>query len=87
MQWVPVTINIVSWNPVHGEMYSIKYYVIKFLSDMRYVGGFRLVSATIKSDRHDIAELLLKVALSVTTLTLARMNQLAQWDVHSRPKR
>jgi hypothetical protein len=30
---------------------------------------------------------LLKVALSVTTLTLARMNQLAQWDVHSRPKR
>jgi hypothetical protein len=47
----------VSLNPVHGEMYSIQHYVIKFVSD------FRQVSSTNKTDRHNIAELLLKVAL------------------------
>jgi hypothetical protein len=26
--------------PVHGEVYSIPHYVIKFVSDMRHVGGF-----------------------------------------------
>jgi hypothetical protein len=26
--------------PVHGEMYSIQHYVIKFVSDLRQVGGF-----------------------------------------------
>jgi hypothetical protein len=32
--------NVVSLNPVHGEMYSIQHYVIEFLSDLRQVGGF-----------------------------------------------
>ena len=27
-------------NPVHGEVYSIQHYVIKFVSDFRQVGGF-----------------------------------------------
>jgi hypothetical protein len=27
-------------NPAHGEVYSIHYYVIKFNSDLRQVGGF-----------------------------------------------
>ena len=36
----PTTTNIVSSNPVHGEMYSIQHYVIKFVSDLRQVGGF-----------------------------------------------
>jgi hypothetical protein len=27
-------------NPVHGEVYSIQHYVIKFVSDLRQVGGF-----------------------------------------------
>ena len=27
-------------NPVHGEVYSIQLYVIKFVSDLRQVGGF-----------------------------------------------
>ena len=31
---------IVSSNPAHGEVYSIQNYVIKFLSDLRQVGGF-----------------------------------------------
>jgi len=30
----------VSSNPVHGEVYSIQHYVIKFVSDLRQVGGF-----------------------------------------------
>jgi hypothetical protein len=37
---VPITTNVVSSNPVHGEVYLIQYYVIKFVSDLRQVGGF-----------------------------------------------
>jgi hypothetical protein len=40
MQVVPVTTNVVSLNPTHGEVYSIQHYVIKFVSDMREVSGF-----------------------------------------------
>ena len=29
-----------SSNPVHGEVYSIQHYVIKFVSDLRQVSGF-----------------------------------------------
>jgi hypothetical protein len=52
-------------------MYSIQRYVIKFVSDLRQVGGFLrvlLISYTNKTDRHDIAEILLKVALNTITL-------------------
>ena len=37
---VPITTNIVSSNPVHGEVYSIQHYVIMFVSDLRQVSGF-----------------------------------------------
>jgi hypothetical protein len=37
---VPITTTVVSSNPVRGEVYSIQYYVIKFASDLRQVGGF-----------------------------------------------
>ena len=37
---VPITTNVVSSNPAHGEVNSIKHYVIKFVSDLRQVGGF-----------------------------------------------
>jgi hypothetical protein len=40
MQSVPITTNVVSSNPVHGEVYSIQHYVIKFVSDLRHVGVF-----------------------------------------------
>ena len=40
MQSVPITTDIVSSNPVYGEVYSIQHYVIKFFSDLRQVGGF-----------------------------------------------
>jgi len=36
---VPITARVVSSNSVHGEVYSI-HYVIKFVSDLRQVGGF-----------------------------------------------
>jgi hypothetical protein len=37
---VPITTNVVSLNPAHGEVYSIQHYVIKFFSDLRQVGVF-----------------------------------------------
>jgi hypothetical protein len=40
LQFVPITPTVVSSNPVHGEVYSIQHYVIKFVSDLRQVGGF-----------------------------------------------
>ena len=40
VQSVPITTKVVSSNLVHGEMYSIQYYVIKFVSDLWQVCGF-----------------------------------------------
>ena len=40
VQSVPITTKVVSSNPVHDEVYSIQHYVIKFVSDLRQVGGF-----------------------------------------------
>ena len=37
------TTNVVSLNPVHGEVYSIQHYVIKFFNDLRQVCGFHQV--------------------------------------------
>ena len=37
---VSITTKVVSLNPVHGEVYSIQHYVIKFVSDLRQVGDF-----------------------------------------------
>ena len=34
VQSVPITTHVVSSNPVHGEVYSIQHYVIKFVSDL-----------------------------------------------------
>jgi hypothetical protein len=40
VQSVPITTNVVSSNPVHGEVYSKQHYMIKFVSDSRQVSGF-----------------------------------------------
>ena len=40
VQSVPITTKVVSSNPIHGEVYSIQRYVIKFVSDLRQVSGF-----------------------------------------------
>ena len=72
VQSVPITTKVVSSNPLHDEMYSIQHYVIKFVSDMRKVGSFSTVTSvsfTNKTDRHDISEILLKVALNTITQT------------------
>jgi hypothetical protein len=37
---MPITTNVVCSNPAHGEVYSIQLYVIKFVSNLRQVGGF-----------------------------------------------
>jgi hypothetical protein len=37
---VPITTNVVSSNPAHGEVYSIQHYVINFVIDLRQVGDF-----------------------------------------------
>ena len=48
-------------------MYLIQQYVIKIVGDLLQAGGFllgTLVSSTNKTDRHDITEISLKVALN-----------------------
>ena len=67
VQSVHITTNVVSSNHAHGEVYSIQHYVIKFISDLRQVGGFSSgtpISSTNKTDFHDITEILLKVAFN-----------------------
>jgi len=66
VQSVPITTKVVNSNPVHVEVYLIQHYVIKFVSDLRQVVGFSGYSGSSinKTDRHDITEILLKVALN-----------------------
>ena len=43
--------QVVSSNPVNGEVYLIQHCVIKFVSDLRQVGGFLwILTATIKKN-------------------------------------
>ena len=56
-----------------GGVYSIQHYVIKFDGDLRQMGGFLqalLFLPPNKTDNHDIAEILLKVALNTIILIL-----------------
>ena len=61
------------------EVYTIEHYVIKFVSDFatgRWFSPGTPVSSTNKTDRHDIAEILLKVALDTIypNLNLTRLS-------------
>ena len=38
-----ITTTVVSSHPVHYNVYSIQHYVLKFVSDLRQLGGFLLV--------------------------------------------
>jgi DNA relaxase NicK len=40
MQSVLITTKVESLNSIHGEVYWIQHYVIKFVSDLRQVCGF-----------------------------------------------
>ena len=60
-------------NAAHGELYSIQLYLMKFVCDLRKVGGFLQVlrfPPPIKTDGHDKIEILLKVTLNTITLIL-----------------
>jgi hypothetical protein len=67
MQSVSITTKVVNSNPFQGEVYSIQHYVIKLVSDLRHVGGFLGYSCFL---RHDITEILLKVALNTINQTI-----------------
>ena len=80
--------SFVSSNPVHGKVYSIQHYVIKFVSNLWQV------LSTNKTDCHDLTEILLKVVLN--TINQAIMHSLFQqfssfsfWDekVHMKLRR
>ena len=65
--------KVESSNLAHDEVYLMQHYVIKFVSDLRQVVGFLRVlrfPLKYKTDRHDMTEILLKVALNIITLTL-----------------
>jgi len=71
VQSVPVTTKVVSSNPVHGKVYSIQYYLIKFVSDLRRVSGFLWVlrfPPPIKLTATNKTEILLIVALNTINL-------------------
>ena len=64
---MPISIYIVSLSPSR----AIQHYAIKFVIDLQAGWWFSLgppVSSINKTDRHDITEILLKVALNTTTL-------------------
>ena len=70
MQSVSITTKVVSSNPAHVEVYSIRQYVIKFVSDLRQICCFLRVPRfppQMKLTPHDIAEIFLKVALNTIT--------------------
>jgi hypothetical protein len=72
MQSVPIPTNVVSLSSTHGKLYSIQHYMIKFVRDLHHCPGWWfspgiLVSSTNKTDRHNIAEILLKVVLNTIT--------------------
>ena len=62
--------QVVSSNPAHDKVYFIQHYVMKFVSDLRSVVFSGHSDSFInKTDRHDITEILLKVALTTINLT------------------
>ena len=45
---VLITTKVLSLNPVHGKLYAIQHYMIKFVSDLRQFGGFLRFPPSIK---------------------------------------
>ena len=44
VQSVPTITNVVNSNVGRGEVYSTQHYAVKFVSDLRQIGGFLRVS-------------------------------------------
>ena len=68
MQSVTIITKVVSSNQAHCEVYSIKLYVIMFVSELRQIGGFLRVHrfpAPIKlTTHHDIVPLIILICYS-----------------------
>jgi hypothetical protein len=58
-----ITTNVVSSNPVHDEVYSIQYYMIKCVSDIRQIGGSFWLHPPINLN---LAEILLRATVVST---------------------
>jgi len=69
VQSVPITTKVVSLSPTHGEVYSIQHYEIKTLGAGWWFSQGTPISSTNKTDRHDMTEILLKVALNTINQT------------------
>ena len=71
VQSVPSITKVLNSNPAHGDVYLIQHYVIKYVSDLRQVGGWLRYSCSSsnKIDRNDITEIFLKMALSTINQT------------------
>jgi hypothetical protein len=63
VQSEPIISNVVSSNPAHDRVYSIQHFKIKFVSDLRQVGGF------LHQYNYNVTEILLKVALNTIKQT------------------
>ena len=62
VQSMPITTKVLSSNPVHGEVYLIQHYVMKFVGDLRQIGGFLWVlwfPPPKKNGHHKITPILL----------------------------
>jgi hypothetical protein len=71
MQSVHITTNVVSSNPAGDALdTTLCDKVCQWLTASQWLSSGTPVSSTNKSDRYDIAEILLKVALNTTTITL-----------------
>jgi hypothetical protein len=69
MRSVHISNNFVSSNIARGKDYAIQHNVIKFVSEFRQVGGFlRVLTSSNKTDRHNLTEILLNVALNIIYL-------------------
>ena len=74
---VPITTKVVSANPVHGEVYSMSPVldttlcdkVSQLLATGRWFSTGSPLFSTNKTGRHDITEILLKVALNTIIQT------------------
>jgi hypothetical protein len=67
VQSVPIITNIVSSNPVHGEVTTLCDKSLRVTSTGRWFSLDTPVSSN-KTDRHDINDILLKVALNSISL-------------------
>jgi len=67
LQSVSITTSVVSSNSANGDVNSIQHFVIQFVSDLRQVDRFPWAlrfHPPIKTDHHDIIEILFKVVLN-----------------------